>query len=224
LFVLDGRGRLGGVNLDVHSYAYLPAAWEAGSVVVDRDLIMLAMFSAAPEPAADGAPFSASRLIGPIDTTMLKWDNSGIDPNINHLHASRKNLRLSPDGDCRTYLLGGMPQGFPPEDTPLETHPHVEEFFMVSGDMSVHCGIMRAGAYLLAATRHTAWSGLHALRLPVVLPHTRLEPHGEQLVIDPLSRQLRARSSAHPPARTSRRRRCATAAPGFLLSRLCRAR
>jgi hypothetical protein len=147
LFVLEGRGRLGDADLNVHHYAYLPAAWAAGSVVAERDLVMLAMFSAPPQPAADGAPYDSSRLIGPIDTTMLKWDNSGIDPNINHLHASRKNLRLSPEGDCRTYLLGGMPQGFPPEDTPLETHPHVEEFFMVSGDMSVHCGIMRAGAY-----------------------------------------------------------------------------
>lgn len=147
LFVLDGRGRLGEFALDVHSYAYVPAAWPAGAVTAERDLVMLAMFSAAPDAAAKDTHCDPSRLIGPVDTTLLKWDNRGIDPNINHLHAARKNLRLSPDGDCRTYLLGGMPHGFPPGDTPLETHPHVEEFFMISGDMSVHCGVMRAGAY-----------------------------------------------------------------------------
>ncbi len=45
--------------------------------------------------AAAGKP-DISRLVGPIDTTKLRWDNAGIDPNINHLNAARKNLPDDP--------------------------------------------------------------------------------------------------------------------------------
>jgi hypothetical protein len=40
-----------------------------------------------------------------------------------------------------------MPQGYPYGGSSMERHPHVEEFFMVSGDMASHLGIMRSGAY-----------------------------------------------------------------------------
>ncbi len=113
----------------------------------ERGLHRAVALAAGQGGAATGPAFDAPRLIGPIDTTALRWDSAGIDPNINHLNAARKNLRLSPDGDCRSYLLGGMPQGFPYGGNAMEQHPHGEEFFMVSGDMACHVGIMRAGAY-----------------------------------------------------------------------------
>jgi hypothetical protein len=148
LFVLAGAARLGALQLDLHRYCYLPRGFPLESLECDGELLLLSFFSSRPLAAAAGATgFAPSAAIGPLDTIAMPWDRSGIDPNINHLNAARKNLRFAPEGNCRTYLLGGMPQGFPPTDTPLETHPHVEEFFMVSGDMSVHCGIMRAGAY-----------------------------------------------------------------------------
>ncbi len=131
-----------------------PAA-QGGSPPGTGEAILLCFFSRAPQPwvgergqtGDDAVTFDASRLIGPLDTTALRWDSSGIDPNINHLNAARKNLRLAPEGNCRSYLLGGMPQGFPYDGASMEQHPHGEEFFMVSGDMACHVGIMRAGAY-----------------------------------------------------------------------------
>jgi hypothetical protein len=148
-FVLQGAASIGELSFATHYYAYLPAGQSLGRLQAPHETILLSFFRGDPQPAPDHQADRdlAARLIAPVDTTAMRWDSSGMDPNINHLNAARKNLRFAPEGDCRSYLLGGMPQGFPPTHTPLETHPHVEEFFMVSGDMSVHCGIMRAGAY-----------------------------------------------------------------------------
>jgi hypothetical protein len=147
-FVLKGAPRLGGLQFETHNYAYLPAGFPLATVDTEAETILLSFFGSDPQLAAlSDASYAESRLIIPVDTTALRWDNAGMDPNINHLNASRKNLRFAPEGNCRTYLLGGMPQGFPLHDTPLERHPHFEEFFMVSGDMSCHVGIMRTGAY-----------------------------------------------------------------------------
>jgi hypothetical protein len=162
LFVLRGVLQLGKLPvLGTHFYAYLPAGLPLGAVAAghavtdlppggegpgDGSAIVLAFFSREPEAGTAGT-HDPSRLITPLDTTKLRWDNSGIDPNINHLNAARKNLRFAPEGDCRTYLLGGMPQGYPYGGASMERHPHVEEFFMVSGDMASHLGVMRAGGY-----------------------------------------------------------------------------
>lgn len=163
LFVLRGTLRIGALGpLGTHYYAYLPAGLALDEVVAgdrvdaqrlpggpvpgDGSAIVLAFLSQEPLPGVPG-PQDPARRVGPLDTTALRWDSSGIDPNINHLNAARKNLRFAPEGDCRTYLLGGMPQGYPYGGASMERHPHVEEFFMVSGDMASHLGIMRAGAY-----------------------------------------------------------------------------
>lgn len=93
----------------------------------------------------------------------MRWDSSNIDPEVNHLYTSRKNLRLAEDGTCRTYLLAGLPQGYPPSGVGrLERHPHVEEFFFIYGDMSCSFGVMRAGAYSWRPPM--VWHGLDCSR------------------------------------------------------------
>jgi hypothetical protein len=76
----------------------------------------------------------------------MPWDATVLDPKLVHLRLSRKILRADPD--CRTYLLAGLPQGRPADGrVGLETHPHDEEMFLVSGDMSAPQGVMHPGAY-----------------------------------------------------------------------------
>jgi hypothetical protein len=157
MFVLKGALRWGGLEFGTHHYGWIPALWPLGSIEATAfsgrhgPAIVLVFIDA--EPAAAAAPGAVAidglreHLVGPIDSVALRWDDAGMDPNINHLNAARKNLRLAPQGDCRSYLLGGMPQGFSYAGAALETHPHVEEFFMVSGDMACHVGTMRTGAY-----------------------------------------------------------------------------
>lgn len=158
LFVLSGSLTMSDVVYGKHDYAFLPAGYGREGAKSEEGAVLLAFYDAAPERIAPGPPSPAA--IPLIRTRHLPWDNANIDPNINHLHAARKNLRLAPDGSRRTYLLGSMPHGFPPEMTGRkERHPHVEEFFMVSGEIACSlCGVMRAGAYFWRPPE--IWHGL----------------------------------------------------------------
>ena len=136
-------------------------------------------FSAAPRAATGEGAGHDARAVGPIDTTALRWDASGIDPNINHLNAAHRNLRFAPEGDCRSYLLGGMPQGYPYGGAAMERHPHVEEFFLVSGDMASHLGVMRAAAISIA--RRASRMATTRAAVPAVLAARRGANHDDRL-------------------------------------------
>jgi hypothetical protein len=150
-FVLRGRLSRDGTDYGLHDYAYLPAGHQAGLAAGPEGAIVMTYFSATPEPITNQAAAQVhdpDRVVSRIETLLLPWDRTNMDPHIDHLHPFRKNLRLAPDGSGRTYLLGGLPQGFPASgDEPLERHPHNEEMFMISGDMPCSRGVMRAGAY-----------------------------------------------------------------------------
>jgi hypothetical protein len=150
-FVLDGAVTMSGKIYTKHNYAFLPSGYPRLNWTSEAGAIVLAFFDRKPTFVAcgkGGLGFDPRLLIEGVDTVALKWDNSNMDPNINHLQAYRKNLRLDPEGNGRTYLLAGLPQGFPASgQEPLERHPHNEEMFMIYGDMPCSLGVMRAGAY-----------------------------------------------------------------------------
>ena len=78
-----------------------------------------------------------------IDTRFMPWDVSTYDPKLAHLRLARKVLRMGPHDSCRTFLLTGLPHGFPAVDTlPVETHRHCEEGFMIHGEMFAPEGIV----------------------------------------------------------------------------------
>jgi hypothetical protein len=151
IFVLNGGLEVGGVSFGPHDYGFWGAGRPLPALKATDRTLALAFISGAPKALdADGAKaiYRAGRTIEHLGTIALPWDQSNMDPNIGHLHAWRKNLRLDPDGAARTYLLAGLPHGYPADGRqPLERHPHIEEMFMVSGDMPCSKGIMRAGAY-----------------------------------------------------------------------------
>ncbi len=158
IFVLRGALDLGGAVAGMHFYAYYPSGGGPLSRSTDEGAIALRFIG---PRVAGGSPRAA--VIPPTDTTAMRWDGSNIDPEVDHLYTSRKNLRLAEDGTCRTYLLAGLPQGYPPSGVGrLERHPHVEEFFFVYGDMSCSVGVMRAGAYSWRPPM--VWHGLDCSR------------------------------------------------------------
>lgn len=152
IFVLNGDITLNGRRYTRHHYAYWPAGFVRRDLTAGPDgATLIVCFSAMPAYLADpeDAPsFEADALVEQLDPFALTWDRTNMDPNIAHLNAWRKNLRLGPNDAGRTYLLAGLPQGFPIDGAePLERHPHVEEMFMVAGDMACSLGIMQAGSY-----------------------------------------------------------------------------
>jgi hypothetical protein len=152
LFVLAGSFIVNGVAYGLHDYAFLPAGHPLRAGRSESGATLMVYFHGRPALVPGEAPaglYDPALLIERTVTRLQPWDNSNVDPKIDHLHAHRKNLRLDPNGSCRTYLLGGLPHGFSPTGTAhKETHPHVEEFFMVSGAMSCTLvGTLRPGAY-----------------------------------------------------------------------------
>lgn len=146
MFVLSGACSVGGNALGLHGYAYLPQPQELQS----EDGAVILVFLDPPAQADDPAII--------VDTLAQPWDRSGLEGEIAHLNYARKNLRFSPDGDRRTYLLGGMPHGHPAGGARLERHPHAEEMFLVAGDMPCSLGVMTAGAYFYRPA--DIWHGL----------------------------------------------------------------
>ena len=156
IFVLEGSLQIGGSAYDQHVYGYLPQGREDTLESV-RGATVLTFIS---DPQAAGGVLES---IDALDTTAMAWDRSNMDPNVDHLNTARKNLRFDPRGSCRTYLLAGLPQGMPPSaEARMEQHPHVEEFFVIYGDMSCSVGIMRAGAYCWRPPG--VWHGLDCTR------------------------------------------------------------
>lgn len=152
-FVLYGAATLNGHALGRHHYACLPAGTGIASLDCPDGALVLTWFNggcadepvdAAVTPSGTGdAAAAATRY---VDAYALPWDATVLDPKLVHLRMSRKILRAEPD--CRTYLLAGLPQGRPADGrVGLETHPHDEEMFLVSGDLSGPQGVMHPGAY-----------------------------------------------------------------------------
>jgi hypothetical protein len=136
-FVLYGTATLNGRALGRHHYAFLPSGTGIASLDCPEGALVLTWFN------SDGAGEAPPRY---VDAYALPWDATVLDPKLVHLRMSRKILRADPD--CRTYLLAGLPQGRPADGrVGLETHPHDEEMFLVSGDLSGPQGVMHPGAY-----------------------------------------------------------------------------
>lgn len=151
-FVLRGRVEVNGQIYGPHHYAYWPRGFVRSDLAAGSDGATLILCQAGRATyrtdIGQAPPVDPALLSERVDSFVLPWDRTNMDPNIAHLNAWRKNLRVAPDGSGRTYLLAGLPQGFPASGTePLERHPHVEEMFMIAGDMPCSLGIMRAGAY-----------------------------------------------------------------------------
>jgi hypothetical protein len=70
------------------------------------------------------------------------------DPKLAHLGISRKDLRRDPETGERTFLSMVLPHSEPPgREGPQESHPVVEEAYLISGSLTGPQGTMEPGAY-----------------------------------------------------------------------------
>lgn len=153
-YVLDGALDLNGNSLKAHAYGYLPAGTPPSAWKSAAGALVLEIREERPVPPTESDPAIL------LDTTNLPWDISTYDPQLRHMHNARKVLRLGPGDSGRTFLLAGLPHGFPDTpDLPLEKHPHAEEMFLIHGEMKSPQGVMRDGAYFYRPPG--IWHGLH---------------------------------------------------------------
>jgi len=153
-YILDGTVRLDGINLGPHAYGYQPVGTSPSVWESVEGALVLEIREERPVSPTEPDPTIL------LDATALPWDVSTYDPQLRHMHNARKVLRLGPGDSGRTFLLAGLPHGFPATpDLPLEKHPHAEEMFLIHGEMKSPQGVMRDGAYFYRPPG--IWHGLH---------------------------------------------------------------
>ena len=133
LFVLRGDISVGGRRLDEGYYAYVPAAEPERALFSEAGALTVAYAHAS-------GPGSGPLII--VDADLLPW----LDPTVPVPPGiAVKYLRVDPATGEATWLAAVVPGWLAPQ---AETHPCVEECFMLQGDiLDGSFGDMRPGDY-----------------------------------------------------------------------------
>ncbi len=144
--VLEGEFAINAVPYTELTFAHLPPRHGRRGVRSVGGAVVLSFFDASPEVTqGEGAP--APGLIEKIDVLRDGWDGdySGIDsPELAAAGARKKILRSDPAAGDQTWLIGTLPLW---RERKTETHPVVQEMFLLSGSIAGNTGIMHPGAY-----------------------------------------------------------------------------
>ncbi|NBC35958.1 DUF4437 domain-containing protein [Novosphingobium sp. FSY-8] len=150
-YVLEGDIELNGAVYGPDCYAFLPAGWTRHTTRSTKGCVLLAFYDRDPKliaTAGDGTAETSERAIPFLDAAAMPWDMTLNDPNLKHLGISRKNLRTDPVTQERTFLSLVLPQAIPQGNKgPQETHPIVEEAYLIAGSLTGPQGTMHPGAY-----------------------------------------------------------------------------
>lgn len=149
IFVLDGELTINGVAYGKYGYTHLPAGFPRRNAASPRGAVAITFVSGDPgerEGEAAGK-FDARRYVEKVDLhetglrndfdlKRTKWKGTQ--------GMGLTNLRIEPDTLERTWVIGEIPMN---GMLRAETHPVVEEMYLLEGALSGNLGIMRAGAY-----------------------------------------------------------------------------
>ena len=110
--------------------------------------VVLTFFSEEPNFIAGPGDETARDKIIHLDVLHMPWDMTLNDAKLAHLGISRKDLRKDDETGERTFLSMILPHSEPPEKKgPQESHPVVEEAYVISGSLTGPHGTMAPGAY-----------------------------------------------------------------------------
>lgn len=144
-YVLDGEIEINGERFAADHYGNLPRGLPRHSMSTRCGAVVLTFFDAEPLFAPPG--IGDGELVR-RDVLHMPWDMRLNDQKLAHLGISRKDLRADPATGERTFLSMMLPHSEPPgSQGPRESHPVVEECFVISGSLVGPHGEMHAGAY-----------------------------------------------------------------------------
>lgn len=149
-FVLDGAIEIDGVRYHEGCYAHLTAGYVRRSASVATGAVVLTFYSGDPHatPGEPRAPFPNRASVPFVDSVAMDWQTTGFDSNLEHMQPGMKLLFEDTETGEQTFLFCSVPHCHPDGwKGPQETHPVVEESFLISGDIAGHAGLRRAGAY-----------------------------------------------------------------------------
>lgn len=148
-YVLEGAIEINGIQFGTDHYGYLPRGVLRRTMSAPQGAVVLTFFDAQP----DTHPVTADTVLNEAeilhrDVLHMPWDMRVNDSKLAHLGISRKDLRTDPVTGERTFLSMMLPHSEPPgSQGPRESHPIVEESFMIAGSLVGPQGEMHAGAY-----------------------------------------------------------------------------
>ena len=141
IFVLEGTIDTDDRSYRVADYAYLPAGFAREHMRSSTGATVLTFF----EPGA--AEYDSAELVEKLATSRMPWVAPS-DPTLEANRVGRKVLKPVARDGGRTWLLRiNAEPAAPFEIMGVERHPCVEEMFLLDGDMSMTCGVMREGDY-----------------------------------------------------------------------------
>lgn len=150
-YVLDGTIRFDSQDFTPDTYGFFPAGYGHGEIASETGCVVLTCFSAQPDAVSGEAAHAdeaRERAVPFLDVLHMPWDMTLNDPKLRHLGISRKDLRQDPVTGERTFLSMILPHSEPPGSKgPQESHPVVEEAYIVSGSLVGPQGEMFPGAY-----------------------------------------------------------------------------
>jgi anti-sigma factor ChrR (cupin superfamily) len=149
-YVLRGALDINGNRYEAGDYAYLPSTYPRDSMVSRAGCEVLTFFEGPPVvrwgEAGDGG-FDATSLIEHLKTAAMDW----IAPSeaaIARPGVGRKVLRPDSDQGERSWIMKiEASESNPFAVNGLETHPCVEEMYLLEGSFVMPSGLMTAGAY-----------------------------------------------------------------------------
>jgi hypothetical protein len=177
-WVLDGGIEVDGAEYGERTYAHLPVGMPRRGFAAPQGAAVLTFFSAEPVATAGGEEraFDARRLVRRLAAADNVWDGDFEAMGLESMRstARMRTLRKDPDTGEITYLTATIAfrQG-----ERSERHPVVQEFFLLSGELSGDLGIMQAGAYcwrppMVKHAPYGSWTGTLLLFRSVGGPQT----------------------------------------------------
>ena len=149
-YVLDGSFTLGDVDFIAQDYAYLPNGYPRKAMISEDGAVILTFFEKKALSSFGNSPagvYDDTGLIERIRSSEMDWTGIG-ETNVVGPDIGRKAFRYNPETGDRTWILKVGPTD-PNEvtESKIETHPCVEEMYLLEGSISMPNGVLRSGAY-----------------------------------------------------------------------------
>ena len=148
-YVLSGELKINDITYGEGDYAYLPAGYPRASMTAPKGADVMTFYEGAHKRVAGWAPadfYNAENLVERIATQSVPWGGA-TDPKVAAPGVKRLGLRKDSKTGDSTWLLDIDETGMTGDVNRLETHPVVEEVFLLSGEMHMPMGVLKRGAY-----------------------------------------------------------------------------
>ncbi|NKB44554.1 MAG: DUF4437 domain-containing protein [Alphaproteobacteria bacterium] len=148
-YVLSGALTINDMTYEEGDYAFLPAGFPRTTMATSDGADVMTFFEGAHKRVAGPAPdslYSKDKLVERVQSKVVAWGGA-TDPKVASAGVKYLALRKDSDTGDTTWLLDIDETGMTGEVNRLETHPVVEEVFLLSGEFHMPMGVLTKGAY-----------------------------------------------------------------------------